>query len=92
MRMFGGFSPEFFEEYHKHRPKSKPVGEYDMRQMLYELFHYVRFIFCIFGLSALILTRVMFLAESHLHLSGRQDILPIPVLLLKKTPLDYLLC
>ena len=44
MRMFGGFSPAFFEEYHKHRPRSKPVGEYDMRQMLYELFHYVRII------------------------------------------------
>jgi fructosamine-3-kinase len=44
MRMFGGFSPAFFEEYHKHRPKSKPAGEYDMRQMLYELFHYVRVI------------------------------------------------
>ena len=42
MRMFGGFSPAFFEEYHKLRPKSKPVGEYDMRQMLYEVFHYVR--------------------------------------------------
>lgn len=42
MRMFGGFSPTFFEEYHKHRPRSKPVGEYDMRQTLYELFHYVR--------------------------------------------------
>ncbi len=44
MRMFGGFSPAFFEEYHKHRPRSKPEGEYDMRQMLYELFHYVRII------------------------------------------------
>jgi len=44
MRMFGGFSPAFFEEYHTHRPKSKPEGEYDMRQMLYELFHYVRII------------------------------------------------
>lgn len=44
MRMFGGFSPAFFEEYHKHRPRSKPVCEYEMRQMLYELFHYVRII------------------------------------------------
>jgi len=44
MRMFGGFSPAFFEEYHKHRPKSEPVGEYDFRQTLYELFHYVRVI------------------------------------------------
>ena len=42
MRMFGGFSLAFFEEYHTHRPKSKPVGEYDLRQMLYEMFHYVR--------------------------------------------------
>ena len=71
MRMFGGFSPTFFEEYHKHRPRSKPVGEYDMRQTLYELFHYVRINLPIFGLSALTLMRVMFLVESHLYLPGR---------------------
>ena len=42
MRMFGGFSPAFFEGYHKHRPMSKPVGEYDTRQTLYEIFQCVR--------------------------------------------------
>lgn len=41
MRMFGGFSPAFFQEYHKHKPKSHPVSEYEKRQSLYELFHYL---------------------------------------------------
>lgn len=51
MRMFGGFTPAFFEEYHKHRPKAKPVSEYGKRQMLYELFHYLNHT-CIFLVSS----------------------------------------
>lgn len=47
MRMFGGFDAGFFEEYHKHRPKAHPVSEYDKRQLLYELFHYLNHT-CIF--------------------------------------------
>ncbi|KDQ19743.1 hypothetical protein BOTBODRAFT_102081 [Botryobasidium botryosum FD-172 SS1] len=40
-RMFGGFPSEFYEEYHRHRPKSHPEAEYDVRASLYELFHYL---------------------------------------------------
>ncbi|CUA68282.1 Ketosamine-3-kinase [Rhizoctonia solani] len=40
-RMFGGFSPRFYEEYHSLRPKSEPVEEYDQRLKLYQLFHYL---------------------------------------------------
>ena len=90
MRMFGGFSPAFFEEYHKHRPKSKPVGEYDMRQLLYEMFHYVR---AILPYSLIIsLDTLVSPVESHLHLPGRQGGLSMPVLLLNRLPLDYLVC
>lgn len=51
MRMFGGFDTGFFEEYHRHRPKSHPVTEYDKRQLLYELFHYLNHT-CIFQASS----------------------------------------
>ncbi|WWD20015.1 hypothetical protein CI109_104488 [Kwoniella shandongensis] len=37
--MFGGFSSEFYEEYHKIHPKSQPY--YDERQKLYELYHHL---------------------------------------------------
>ena len=47
MRMFGGFDKAFFQEYHRNRPKSHPTSEYDKRQLLYELFHYVNHT-CIF--------------------------------------------
>lgn len=40
-RIFGGFGPSFFTEYHSHRPKSEPVDEYEERMILYELFHYL---------------------------------------------------
>ncbi|KAG9001773.1 hypothetical protein FRB93_011978 [Tulasnella sp. JGI-2019a] len=40
-RMFGGFPSDFWSEYHKHRPKTAPEDEYDERQVLYELFHYL---------------------------------------------------
>ncbi|KAG8954922.1 hypothetical protein FRC04_010406 [Tulasnella sp. 424] len=40
-RIFGGFGAPFFAEYHKHRPKSPPIEEYDERVALYELFHYL---------------------------------------------------
>ncbi|KAG9053324.1 hypothetical protein FS842_008350 [Serendipita sp. 407] len=53
MRMFGGFAPSFFQEYHKHRPKAHPVSEYDKRQLLYELFHYLNHT-CIFRVSLLL--------------------------------------
>ncbi len=38
MKMFGGFDPGFFEEYHKLCPKTEPVGEYEDRLSLYELY------------------------------------------------------
>lgn len=37
MRMFGGFSSKFFNEYHGIVPKTEPVGEYEDRIELYEL-------------------------------------------------------
>lgn len=40
-RMFGGFSPAFYKEYHSYRPKSEPVEDYDDRLKLYQLFHYL---------------------------------------------------
>ncbi|KAN0124818.1 Fructosamine/Ketosamine-3-kinase [Russula decolorans] len=40
-RMFGGFPRSFFEEYHKHMPKTEPVDQYELRGDLYELFHYL---------------------------------------------------
>ncbi|KAJ4485864.1 fructosamine kinase [Lentinula aciculospora] len=40
-RIFGGFSPSFFAEYHKHLPKTEPESEFEMRGHLYELFHYL---------------------------------------------------
>ena len=48
--MFGGFDAAFFEEYHKHQPKAHPISEYDKRQLLYELFHYLNHT-CIFQAS-----------------------------------------
>ena len=66
------------------------MGEYDIHQMFYELSHYVRIILPYIWIIGLTLTRVMFLAESCLHLLGRQGSLSMPVLL-NRTPLDYLL-
>ncbi|KAJ3981197.1 fructosamine kinase [Lentinula detonsa] len=40
-RIFGGFPPSFFGEYHKHLPKAKPESQYELRGHLYELFHYL---------------------------------------------------
>lgn len=37
MRMFGGFSKTFLEEYHHLVPKTEPVTEYEDRIHLYEL-------------------------------------------------------
>ena len=37
MRMFGGFSAGFFNEYHRLIPKTQPKSEYDDRLSLYEL-------------------------------------------------------
>lgn len=38
MRMFGGFSAGFFNEYHHLVPKTEPKKEYDDRMALYELY------------------------------------------------------
>jgi protein-ribulosamine 3-kinase len=37
MKMFGGYSAAFFEEYHRIIPKSEPISEYDDRLSLYQL-------------------------------------------------------
>ncbi|KAL8833814.1 MAG: hypothetical protein Q9170_004074 [Blastenia crenularia] len=41
MRMFGGFSAGFFNEYHRLIPKTKPKSEYDDRLSLYELYQWL---------------------------------------------------
>lgn len=38
-RMFGGFSYEFYDEYHQVHPRSSPY--YNERQKLYELYHHL---------------------------------------------------
>lgn len=40
-RIFGGIPRSFFEEYHKHMPKTEPMDQYELRGDLYELFHYL---------------------------------------------------
>ncbi|ODO00564.1 fructosamine kinase [Cryptococcus wingfieldii CBS 7118] len=45
--MFGGFTPEFYEEYHKIHPRSSP--NYDERQKLYELYHHLNHTFMFGG-------------------------------------------
>ncbi|KAL8670365.1 MAG: hypothetical protein Q9168_005092 [Polycauliona sp. 1 TL-2023] len=41
MRMFGGFSSGFFNEYHRLMPKTEPVAEYDDRMGLYQLYQWL---------------------------------------------------
>ncbi|KAJ5090335.1 hypothetical protein N7532_009019 [Penicillium argentinense] len=41
MHMFGGFGSRFFEQYHRVVPKTEPVGEYEDRVRLYELYHHL---------------------------------------------------
>jgi len=48
MKMFGGFGRGFFLEYHKLCPKTEPVGEYDDRIALYELYHHLNH-YALFG-------------------------------------------
>lgn len=53
-RLFEGMPESFFEEYHKHMPKTEPVEHYELRRDLYELFHYLNHA-VLFGVSAWIL-------------------------------------
>ena len=39
--MFGGIPESFYTTYHEHRPKSEPRDQYDLRQELYQLYHYL---------------------------------------------------
>ncbi|KAH0550903.1 hypothetical protein GP486_007733 [Trichoglossum hirsutum] len=48
MRMFGGFSAEFYREYHRLVPKTEPESEYDDRVELYELYHHLNH-YALFG-------------------------------------------
>ncbi|KAF2790388.1 Ketosamine-3-kinase [Melanomma pulvis-pyrius CBS 109.77] len=41
MKMFGGFGGSFLKEYHELCPKTEPVGEYEDRVKLYELYHHL---------------------------------------------------
>jgi hypothetical protein len=56
-RMFGGIPRSFFQEYHKHMPKTEPVDQYELRGDLYELFHYLNHT-VLFGVSEDCLTYV----------------------------------
>jgi hypothetical protein len=40
-RLFEGMPKSFFDAYHQYVPKSEPVGQYELRRDLYELFHYL---------------------------------------------------
>jgi len=48
MKMFGGFGSSFLREYHKLCPKTEPVGEYEDRVQLYELYHHLNH-YALFG-------------------------------------------
>ncbi|KAH7098304.1 fructosamine kinase [Auriculariales sp. MPI-PUGE-AT-0066] len=48
MKMFGGFSTAFFDEYHGLLPKQDPVKEYEDRVELYELYHHLNH-YALFG-------------------------------------------
>ncbi|PSN70508.1 Ketosamine-3-kinase [Corynespora cassiicola Philippines] len=48
MKMFGGFGGSFLNEYHELCPKSEPVGEYEDRVKLYELYHHLNH-YALFG-------------------------------------------
>ncbi|KAI9512539.1 Fructosamine/Ketosamine-3-kinase [Russula earlei] len=40
-RMFEGMPQSFFDSYHNHMPITEPVGQYELRGDLYELFHHL---------------------------------------------------
>ncbi|KAI1788827.1 fructosamine kinase PKL/CAK/FruK [Ganoderma leucocontextum] len=40
-RMFGGIPESFYTTYHEYRPKSEPKDQYDLRQDLYQSYHYL---------------------------------------------------
>ncbi|KAK4222584.1 Fructosamine/Ketosamine-3-kinase [Podospora fimiseda] len=48
MRMFGGFGNSFWKEYEKLVPKAEPVGEWEDRVRLYELYHHLNH-YALFG-------------------------------------------
>jgi hypothetical protein len=49
-RMFGGIPKTFFTTYHQYYPKTEPVDQYDLRGVLYELYHYLNHT-VLFGVS-----------------------------------------
>ncbi|KAB5583638.1 Fructosamine kinase-domain-containing protein [Coniochaeta sp. 2T2.1] len=48
MRVFGGFGEGFWRQYGELVPRSEPVGEFEDRVVLYELYHYLNH-YAIFG-------------------------------------------
>ncbi len=40
-RIFGGIPKSFFTTYHQYLPKSEPEDQYELREDLYELYHYL---------------------------------------------------
>jgi len=53
-RLFEGMPKSFFDTYHQHVPKSEPVGQYELRRDLYELFHYLNHT-VLFGVRTLLI-------------------------------------
>jgi len=49
-RLFEGMPKSFFDAYHQHMPKTEPVGQYELRRDLYEVFHYLNHT-VLFGVS-----------------------------------------
>lgn len=57
-RMFGGIPESFYMAYHKHLPKAGPQEQYDLRQDLYQLYHYLNHT-VLFGVRSLTMTNYM---------------------------------
>lgn len=73
MKMFGGFGRDFFDEYHRIVPKTEPIGEYEDRLKLYELYVYTQSLPVILLLERELLTSHEQIPPSQppRHLRGR---------------------
>ncbi|BGP47598.1 hypothetical protein JCM10450v2_003463 [Rhodotorula kratochvilovae] len=49
-RMFGGFTPAFYQRYHELVPKTEPADEYEQRMQLYEVYHHLNHMLMFGGL------------------------------------------
>ena len=58
-RMFGGIPEAFYTTYHEYLPKSEPRDQYELRQELYQLYHYLNHT-VLFGVSSDYILRRVF--------------------------------